>query len=826
MPAKKRPRPGKARPTGTNSNVLRVRGARQNNLKGIDLDLPLGSLIAVTGVSGSGKSSLAFDTLYAEGQRRYVESFSTYARQFLDRMDKPRVDRMEGIPPAIAIDQSNPVMNSRSTVGTMTEINDHVKLLFSKIAELFCGGCGEKVERDTAGTIVEKVLHRFPDEPLFIAFPLRLPARAELGEVETSLRRLGLHRVLVDGEVTEVSHSLLTGRRDQPLSILVDRAAGAARSRDRLVESVAQALHFGKGEVILHVQHEEELIEARFSEHFQCPSCDIHYVDPVPNLFSFNSPLGACETCKGFGRTIGIDLDLVIPDPRRTLRQGAIKPWTTSSYREGQDDLLAYCRRRRIPADVPWERLSRAHQRQVIEGDRSFYGIRGFFQWLESRTYKMHIRVLLSRYRSYVTCEACGGTRFKKETLLYRLAGKTIGEVYASNIEEALDLFATLPRRRGDRVSEMLLNEIVGRLGYLRDVGLGYLTLDRQSRTLSGGEVQRVDLTTALGSSLVNTLYVLDEPSVGLHPRDTSRLMDILKRLRDNRNTIAVVEHDPEVIRRADCVIDLGPGAGERGGELVFFGAPADLAASERSLTGKYLSGQLRVPRRKVQRQVRPDRTIRIAKARQNNLRDIDVAIPLGVMVAVTGVSGSGKSTLVEEILYRGYQKSKSRGGGTPGDCDGIEGLDLIRDIVLVDQSPVGRTPRSNSLTYLKAYAVIRQLFASTRAARRRGFSASTFSFNVDGGRCPLCSGDGFEKVEMQFLSDVYVTCEACGGARFKREVLDVRLRGKNIQDVLAMTVTDALHFFSDQSKIVGPLDMLRQVGLGYLRLGQPVNTL
>jgi excinuclease ABC subunit A len=826
MPAKRRPRRAKTHPIGTDSNVLRVRGARQNNLKGIDLDLPLGSLIAVTGVSGSGKSSLAFDTLYAEGQRRYVESFSTYARQFLDRMDKPRVDRIEGIPPAIAIDQSNPVKNSRSTVGTMTEINDHVKLLFSKVAELFCRGCGEKVERDAAGTIVEKVLHRFAGERLFITFPLRIPARGELGEVESSLRRLGFHRVLVDGEVTEVSRPLLTGRRDQPLSILVDRAVGDSRSRDRLVESIGQALHFGKGEVAIHVQHERALIEARFSEHFHCPSCDIHYTDPVPNLFSFNSPLGACETCKGFGRTIGIDLDLVIPDPRRTLRQGTIKPWTTSSYREGQDDLLAYCRRRRIPADVPWESLSRAHQRQVTEGDRSFYGIRGFFEWLESRTYKMHIRVLLSRYRSYVTCEACGGTRFKKETLLYRLAGRTIGEVYASNIEESLDFFAKLPRRRGDRVSEMLLDEIVGRLGYLRDVGLGYLTLDRQSRTLSGGEVQRVDLTTALGSSLVNTLYVLDEPSVGLHPRDTSRLMDILKRLRDNRNTIAVVEHDPEVIRRADCVIDLGPGAGERGGELIFFGAPAALAASERSVTGKYLAGQLRVPRRKAQRKVRPDRTIQIAKARQNNLRDIDVAIPLGVMVAVTGVSGSGKSTLVEEILYRGYRKWKGRGGGTPGDCDGIEGLDLVRDIVLVDQSPVGRTPRSNALTYLKAYAPIRQLFASTRAARRRGFSASTFSFNVDGGRCPLCSGDGFEKVEMQFLSDVYVTCEACGGARFKREVLEVRLRGKNVQDVLAMTVMDALHFFSDQSKIVGPLDVLRRVGLGYLRLGQPVNTL
>ena len=805
---------------------LRIRGARQNNLKGIDLDLPLGSLIAVTGVSGSGKSSLAFDTLYAEGQRRYVESFSTYARQFLDRMDKPRVDRMEGIPPAIAIDQSNPVKNSRSTVGTMTEINDHVKLLFSKMAELFCRGCGERVERDTAGSVLEKILQRFENKRLFITFPLRLPARGELGEVESSLRRLGLQRVLIDGDVTEVSHRLLSRFPNRPISILVDRAISKPGSRDRLMDSIGQALHFGKGEVSIQVQHEKGLTEARFSEHFHCPSCDIHYADPVPNLFSFNSPLGACESCKGFGRTIGIDLDLVIPDPRRTLRQGAIKPWTTSSYREGQDDLLAYCRRRRIPADVPWQKLSPTHRRLVIEGDRSFYGIQGFFEWLEGRTYKMHIRVLLSRYRSYLPCEACGGTRYKKDTSLYRLAGRTIGEIYASNIEDALDFFAKLPHRAGDRVAEMLLEEIVGRLGYLRDVGLGYLTLERQSRTLSGGEVQRVDLTTALGSSLVNTLYVLDEPSVGLHPRDTSRLMDILKRLRDNQNTIVVVEHDPEVIRRADCVIDLGPGAGERGGELTFFGTPAELAASTRSLTGKYLSGRLRVPRRKAPRKPRPDRMIRIAKARQNNLHGIDVDIPLGVMVAITGVSGSGKSTLVEEILHRRYQKWKGRGGGTPGDCNGIEGLELVRDIVLVDQSPVGRTPRSNALTYLKVYAPVRQLFAATRAARKRGFSASTFSFNVDGGRCPLCSGDGFEKVEMQFLSDVYVTCESCGGTRFKREVLEVRFRGKNVQDVLAMTVTDALHFFADQSKIIGPLDVLRRVGLGYLRLGQPVNTL
>ena len=806
--------------------VIRIRGARQNNLKGIDLDLPLGALVAVTGVSGSGKSSLAFDTLYAEGQRRYVESFSTYARQFLDRMDKPAVGRIEGIPPSIAVDQSNPVKNSRSTVGTMTEITDHVKLLFSKLAELYCRECGQTVDRDSVDSILEKLLSEVGGSRLLITFPLRVPRKTSTEEVESSLVGLGLRRLLVDGKIQEISRKLLARLRDKPIAVVVDRTTSKPEGRERLADSVGQALHFGKGHVSVLIDRGKALKEVPFSEHFHCATCDIHYPDPVPNLFSFNNPLGACENCKGFGRTIGIDLELVIPDPRKTLRQGAIKPWTTAAYREGQEDLLAYCRRKRIPADAPWTKLSRKQQRQVIEGDRSFYGIEGFFKWLETRTYKMHIRVLLSKYRSYVRCESCGGTRFKKETLLYRLGGRTVAEIYAADIEETLDFFTRWPSRPGDRVAEMLLDEIESRLAYLRDVGLGYLTLDRQSRTLSGGEVQRVDLTTALGSSLVNTLYVLDEPSVGLHPRDTSRLMDILKRLRDNDNTIVVVEHEPEVIRRADRVVDLGPGAGERGGKLAFFGTPAELVKSANTLTGKYLSGRLRIPWRTSRRKGRKGQAIRIRGAKQNNLQNADVEIPLGIMVAVTGVSGSGKSTLIEDILYRGYRKWKGKGTGEPSACDGLDGLELIEDMALVDQSPIGRTPRSNALTYLKAYAPIRQLFALTRTARDRGFSASTFSFNVDGGRCPLCSGDGFEKVEMQFLSDVYVTCESCGGARFKREVLEVRFREKNIQDVLEMTVTEGIRFFAGWEKIVTPLEVLRGVGLGYLRLGQPVNTL
>ncbi len=821
MPARKKTQPVRHEIRGPH---LQVRGARQNNLKGIDLDLPLGNLIAVTGVSGSGKSSLAFDTLYAEGQRRYVESFSTYARQFLDRMDKPSVEDIQSVPPAIAIDQSNPVKNSRSTVGTMTEINDHVKLLYSKTAELFCRSCGKKVERETADRIYEKLVEGHAGKRALLSFPLTLPSNVDFDEVEASLGRLGLRRLFIDGEVCEVTRALLERARTS-VEVLVDRTVIRPERRERLVESIEQALHFGKRRVKAHIERDGGYDEASFSEDFHCPTCDIHYLDPVPNLFSFNNPLGACETCKGFGRTIGIDLDLVIPDPTKTLRDGAVKPWTTSSYREGQTDLMTFCRKNGIPTDTPWEALSEGHKRLVIEGDGVFYGIEGFFEWLESRTYKMHIRVLLSKYRSYVRCEDCGGTRFKEQSLLYRLAGKTVADIYAMNIDRALETFASLPRRSGDKVTEMLLDEITSRLSYLRDVGLGYLTLDRQSRTLSGGEVQRVDLTTALGSSLVNTLYVLDEPSIGLHPRDTSRLMDILKRLRDNQNTILVVEHDAEVIRRADRVVDLGPGAGERGGDLVFYGSPDELNQSP-SLTGKYLSGKLRIPLRSERRKVRPSQTICIRGARENNLDAIDVTVPLGMMVAVTGVSGSGKSTLVEDVLYRGYAKRKGLGGGTPGRCDDIEGLDRIRNMVFVDQSPIGRTPRSNPVTYLKAFDMIRRLFASTTVARNRGFTASTFSFNVEGGRCPLCSGDGFEKIEMQFLSDVYVTCESCNGSRFKSEVLEVRYRGLNVKEVLDLTVTEALRFFSDRDKILRPLEVMREVGLGYLRLGQPINTL
>ncbi len=807
---------------------IRIRGARQNNLKGLDLDIPLGSLVAVTGLSGSGKSSFAFDTLYAEGQRRYVESFSAYARQFLDRMDKPLVEEIDGIPPAIAIDQANPVRNSRSTVGTMTEINDHVKILFAKRGELFCRGCGQKVESDEPSSITGKLVAERMGERqrAVVGFALDLGRKLSPSEVAFELAKSGFGRLVSpSGAIVELSADALTHHRT-PM-VLVDRLELREGAEGRLTESLEQALRHGKGRASVFLETAPSVFnERKFSDKRHCASCDIDYPDPVPNLFSFNSPLGACPACKGFGRTIGIDMDLVVPDPRRTLAEGAVKPWTTPSYREAQDDLKAFCRRVGIAFDRPWKDLSAKDRERIFAGDDRFYGIKGFFEWLEGRTYKMHVRVLLSKYRSYRVCEECRGARFSKDSLLYRIAGKTVAEIYALDVGRALEFFRALPRTKEDPAATLVADEIENRLDYLERVGLSYLTLDRQSRTLSGGEVQRVDLTTALGSSLVNALYVLDEPSIGLHPRDTARLMDVLKRLRDSDNTIVVVEHDAEVIRRSDMVLDLGPGAGARGGEIVYFGSTPELARKGSSLTGEYLRGERAIPLPPRRRRPVPGRALVIRGARENNLKSLDAEIPLGVLTAVTGVSGSGKSTLVENVLYRAFRRSKGGGGGQAGACDSIAGFDLLTDVVLVDQSPIGRTPRANAVTYLKVYDEIRRLFATTPEAKRRGLDGASFSFNVDKGRCPRCRGDGFEKIEMQFLSDVYVTCEACEGARFTKEVLAVRYRGKTIQDVLSLTVTEALSFFSGRTRITAPLQTLSEVGLAYLRLGQPLSTL
>jgi excinuclease ABC subunit A len=807
------------------AEVIRIVGARQNNLKDLSLDLPLHELIVITGVSGSGKSSLAFDTLYAEGQRRYVESFSAYARQFLERMDKPQVERVEGIPPAIAIDQSNPIKNSRSTVGTMTELTDHIRLLFAKIGQLHCQQCGRPVQRSHAGSIVMSLLQHATGQAIMLAFPYIRTASQTSEAIHVELQRLGFTRLLVAGQVVRLDAEVPLPEAETPFEVLVDRLVVQAERRARLLDSLEQALRFGQGMVVVHFPDGQQ---QKFSQHLHCPECNITYRDPVPNLFSFNSPLGACEVCQGFGRTIGLDMDLVIPDPRKTLEQGAIKPWSGPSTTYERRMLMAFCARHGIPTDVPFAQLTTAQRQALYNGDGGEYeGIRGWFAWLETRTYRMHIRIFLARYRSYVTCAGCHGGRLKTEALLTRIQGKDITQIYAMSVGETYTFFRDLTEAyRHNQAISLLLGEIVSRLQYMVDVGLDYLTLDRQSRTLSGGEVQRVNLTTALGSSLVNTLYILDEPSIGLHPRDSRRLVQILHHLKENHNTIVVVEHDPEIIRESDRILDLGPGAGEHGGEVVYFGAPVGILHTEPSLTGQYLAGKRMIPVPEQRRAIRPDCTITVRGAIQNNLKDIDVTIPLGLLVCVTGVSGSGKSTLVHEVLYNGLQKARGGAVGTPGACRAIEGGDLVDEVVMVDQSPIGRTPRANPVTYVKAYDHIRRLFAATPEAQARGFGASTFSFNTPGGRCETCQGSGFEKVEMQFLSDIFVACPECEGARFRHEVLEVRYRGCTITDVLQQTVTEALAFFHDTLAIRYALQPLQEVGLDYIRLGQPLNTL
>jgi len=829
------------------SDAIRIRGARQNNLKNLDLDLPLNELIVVTGVSGSGKSSLVFDTLYAEGQRRYVETFSPYARQFLDRMDKPLVDRIEGIPPAIAIDQTNPVRTSRSTVGTMTELNDHLKLLFARAAVLHCQGCGRPVRRDTPASIQEslKILSReHGDPPLLLTFPVPIPKNFTEAEIKALLSGQGYTRI----------HE----KRGDTLQVIQDRFRWSTVDPARAGDAIEAALKVGQGRLDVYPRADGGESRAdkpsgdqfappwRFSTGLHCPDCDISYKDPSPSTFSFNSPIGACETCRGFGRSIGVDYGLVIPDVSLSLRQGAIKPWQTESYKECQADLLKFARKRAIPVDTPWRDLTDAQRAWVIEGEGEWtknvwYGVRRFFAWLETKAYKMHIRVLLSRYRSYTECSACRGARLKPDALLWRVGnpGINIRDMMLLPIDASRRFFATLELPAPlDEATDLLLREIRTRLKYLTDVGLGYLNLDRQSRTLSGGEVQRINLTTALGTSLVNTLFVLDEPSIGLHPRDVGRIVGVMQRLRDAGNTLVVVEHDPKVMQAADRVLDIGPGPGEHGGEIVFFGPIAALAKAKGSLTADYLFGRKRVeiPRDGGLPARRNGGTtaagsLRLRGAAEHNLKNIDVEIPLRRLVCVTGVSGSGKSTLVHDILYPALLRAKGKPTENPGLHRALEGIDSIDEVVMVDQSRIGRTTRSNPASYVGAFDAIRDLFARLPQARERKYTAGTFSFNAGNGRCPACGGNGFEHVEMQFLSDVYLRCPDCDGRRYRAEVLEVRLsRGdapaKSIADVLDLTVSEALAFFAGDNEVCLRLAPLADVGLDYLRLGQPVPTL
>ncbi|MEI6125708.1 MAG: excinuclease ABC subunit UvrA, partial [Pseudomonadota bacterium] len=805
------------------SSRIIIRGACQNNLKNLDIDLELNRITVVTGVSGSGKSSLAFDTVYAEGQRRYIESFSAYARQFMDRMDKPAVQAIDGILPAIAISQTNAIKTSRSTLGTLTEITDYLKLLFPRLATLYCRQCGRPVEKDSSDSIAGKLAGEHGGKTCFITFPFSLPDVSVVSpqEIEAGLRRQGFFRLYHQGEVKEISPSLFAAQGKEYLDILVDLAAVSPRNRKRLVDSLETAIRFGKGFITIFFSFEGKQ-PLKFSTDLHCPHCDIHYRQPSPNLFSFNSPLGACEHCKGFGRTIDVDYAAVIPDTSRSLKEDAIKPWSTPSYRECYNELRLFCKKNGIPFDKPFRELSKVHKDMITQGSEGFYGIKGFFDWLETRAYKMHIRVLLSKYRAYTTCSDCHGTRFKDETLVYRIEGKTIADIYGLSTSDCLHYFKTLnSKASGNKTAEALLHEIISRLTYLERVGLGYLTLDRQSRTLSGGEVQRASLTTALGSCLVNTLYVLDEPSIGLHPRDTRRLIDILKGLRDMGNTLMLVEHDPDIILQSDTVIDLGPASGEQGGHMVFSGSPAELIASTDSLTGGYVSGRLAIPLPKERRASSKNLCIKIKGAALHNLKNIDATIPLGVLACITGVSGSGKSTLLEETLYKSLSRKDAAGG-----CCFFTGPEPPLAVILMDQSPIGKTPRSNPVTYMKIFDVIRAQFARTGLAGERGYTASTFSFNSTGGRCEQCQGDGFEKIEMQFLADVYVTCSSCQGKRYSPEVLEVAWQGRTIHDVLQMTVAGARQLFQQMPKVEYSLRLLEMVGLGYLKLGQAANTL
>jgi len=840
-----------------------VRGARQNNLKNLDIEIPTGQLVVVTGVSGSGKSSLVFDTLYAEGQRRYVETFSPYARQFLDRMDKPAVDAIEGIPPAIAIDQTNPVRTSRSTVGTMTELNDHLKLLFARAAHVHCRRCGEAVNRDTPESIRADLNRRSSaagDPRLLMCFEVKVPKNFKDTEVTALLEKQGYTRI--------------RSRSKEAVEVVQDRLRLGNADPARVADSLEAALRVGRGRVHVHALDAEDTEAVRETWHYSstlhCARCDIPYREPTPSSFSFNSPVGACESCRGFGRIIGVDYGLVIPDHGKTLRGGAIRPWQTASYSECQDDLERLGKKRGIPLDVPWRDLTDAQREWVIEGEgkwarNTWYGVKRFFAWLETKAYKMHIRVLLSKYRAYTPCTVCDGARLNAESLLWRLGdaplasaalaersrfmprgvewsrstldslgGLCLHDLMLLPIERSREFFDGL-RLPGalDEATELLLAEIRGRYKYLCEVGLGYLTLDRQSRTLSGGEVQRINLTTALGTSLVNTLFVLDEPSIGLHPRDMQRVIAVMHRLRDAGNSLLVVEHDPQIMQQADRLLDMGPGAGEHGGEIVAWGTPKEVCATKASVTGAYLTGKRRVelPASRESGKRGDQKYLELLGAEQHNLKHIDVRFPLNQLVCITGVSGSGKSTLMQDVLYPALLKHLGRPTEAAGVHRGLKGAEHITDVVFVDQTPIGRTARSNPASYVGAFDVVRDRFSKLAESRERGYTAGTFSFNSGTGRCPACTGSGFEHVEMQFLSDVYLRCGECNGSRYRAETLEIRHPGPNgrsasISDVLEMTVTEALAFFSDDPELAARLAPLADVGLDYLRLGQPVPTL
>jgi excinuclease ABC subunit A len=871
---------------------ISLRGVAVHNLKSIDLDLPHRQLIVFCGLSGSGKSSLALDTLYAEGQRRYIESFSAYTRQFLQRLEKPEAERIDGIPPAIAVTSKNAGRSSRSTVGTATETGDYLRLLFAKIGHVFCLKCGQEVHCDTPQSTSEVLSALTSGTKYMIAFRIDQPGDDQIEAMVAGLREEGFIRAIAGGHLLNLdevtlpeswsnSLTVTTTNHQNGMYVVVDRLTIGTASDSRLRDSLETAFTKGRGRCYAFVQETEQkkdnfgsdspspqlspirkgnilnpepstpipepsshpssliphpsyIIDGRpwrrlgFSTQLACEDCGIEYPQPEPRLFSFNSPLGACPECEGFGNVIGIDMDLIVPDPNKSLAEGAIAPWSTPAYEHELQELLALAPDYGIPTDVPFKELSQKHLALITRGvpERKFGGLEGFFAWLERRKYKMHIRVFLSRWRTARTCPSCNGARLRPEALAVRVGGKNLGEICALKVRDATAFFHDLQLPAWEQqVGRMMLEQVQARLGYLEEVGLGYLTLDRPLRTLSGGEARRVALTASLGSSLVNMLYVLDEPSIGLHPRDINQLIAAIEKLRNRGNTVVVVEHEESMIRAADQIVEVGPGAGERGGRIVFQGTPDELEKSTDSLTGDYLAGRRGAganPRRRS-----PNHGwIRLAGARGNNLKGVSVEFPLGMLCLVTGVSGSGKSTLVEDTLYPALCRRLRKDAPKPYPHDDIFGDGQIDDVIMVDQSPIGRSPRSNPVTYLKVFDEIRNVFADTVEARTRNYSAGHFSFNVDGGRCTACQGDGYIQIDMQFLADVYMRCAQCNGTRYRDEILDVTYRGRNIADVLDMTVREAFTFFRGQTKVQARLKRLIDVGLDYVQLGQPANTL
>ncbi len=816
------------------ARVLTVRGAREHNLKNVSLDLPRNRLIVITGVSGSGKSSLAFDTIYAEGQRRFVESLSAYARQFLERMNKPDVDVIAGIPPAIAIQQKTISRNPRSTVGTTTEVYDYLRLLYGRIGQTYCRERGELVRKDTAQSALEDLRAVVqPDERLYILFPLPERGYYTLHEELDEISKKGYFRITLASEPhTLIDLNETTLPASTPKSavlVLVDRAVyrDERETLSRLADSLELAFKEGQGScVVRSISTGKEL---RFNAEFTCNSCSCNdvYDEPEPRLFSFNNPFGACPTCQGFGRSMGIDENLVIPDKRKSLAAGAVQPFQTPAQVEYQDDLMAAAKKHGIRTNVPVEQLNADELRFLWKGNKDFAGIEGFFAMVEKKgEYKMHYRVLASRYRGYTRCADCGGSRLKLSARQVYVGGKTLPELVALTLDEALAFVEGLELTAYQAtIAERILKEITTRLRLLCDIGLGYLTLDRLAHTLSGGETQRINLATSIGSSLVGALYVLDEPSIGLHPRDTHRMIRIIQKLRNLGNTVIVVEHDADIMRCADVIVDMGPRAGEHGGMIVAQGTPQEVLQNENSLTAKYLSGRAAIPVPQ-QRSKGNGKYLVIREPLENNLKGETITIPLGMMVVLTGVSGSGKSTLVHDVLYANLQRLRGESVSSVGKCAGIDGVEHLSHVEMIDQSPIGKSPRSTPATYTKAFDYIRDLFASTQAARQLGWKSGAFSFNVPGGRCEVCQGDGMVKIEMQFLADLYLECEECRGTRYKKEVQGILHNGKSIVDVLNMTVDESVAFFKADIAIASRLKVLQDVGLGYMRLGQPGTTL